>query len=218
MMMAFIAIFGGLILSSCSKDDLSVGLKSIDNEVIIGTRMGSMPDRSWDCKHCGYTNPMWLCQCGYCGSDYEGTYTKAITSIAAQLPEIIKISQSRDALIKHLSEHDPDLPQIPPHIEFFSYPCEKWYETRIATKYLEDIQNTIFYRPNSDYAAGLEFAWYNIVRILYPGKSDILKVQNTWVRFLVGDGRQMRDDKGRGLKDGTQAAIDAFEAYMNSKH
>jgi hypothetical protein len=64
-----------------------------------------------------------------------------------------------------------------------------------------------------EYAEGVEFGWYRTVRTLYPGDTKVERLRVTYDKWLINTGKYLTDQRGRGIKAGSKAAIKAFEAY-----
>lgn len=98
-----------------------------------------------------------------------------------------------------------------PHLEYTVKAPEPWYDTYKSQTFYEK-EKTLFYYSDPVYAEGVDLGWYRTVRVLYPGQTNVVKMERAYDRWLLGDGRLMRDTFGQGLKAGTKAAVDAFAA------
>ena len=89
------------------------------------------------------------------------------------------------------------------------FPPEAWFDYPKALSYYNALK-TFQYNTSAAYAEGVEYGWYRTVRMLYPKYTDVSSAQRIFDLFLVNEGRNMRDQKGMGIKAGAKAAIEAY--------
>lgn len=90
------------------------------------------------------------------------------------------------------------------------YAPSAWFEATSALKYYNNIKATLFYNSDRAYAEAVDFAWYRTVRILYPDITPMYKVKSSYDKWVISENRNLKGSKGKGLIDGTKAAVDAF--------
>lgn len=199
----------GLFFCGCTKDDQ---MAASDADAPILTRASTFhwqcPNENENGETCGFRNGGWRNTCADCGKDYSPEHGNFLLTIS----DAIEVTSPReDGGGAYPSDPNPDLIQLPGN-RFPAYTPPIWYETANALKYYEN-GKTVTYQYSKAYAEGYDFAWYRTVRMLFPRKTEKSKLQLKFDKFCVNEGRNLRDDKGRGIKAGTQAAIDAFLAH-----
>lgn len=201
---------GGLLLSSCSKDELTVDPAGRDDQVVT---KASAPDGHWRCRNmrkdnteCGFLNPGWRDKCVACDKSYNSYHGGLLVTF---FQTILKNYVDIETGATDINESNIRNRIIIPGGILLQYAPASWYESAKAQRYYTDLK-TLGYYSDPKYAEGVDLGWYRTVRMLYPGISDKGKVEREHTRWVIGDGRFMKDSNGRGLKDGTNAAVKAF--------
>lgn len=192
-------------LSSCSKDDnMKVDLSN--NELPSETRSSSR--FTWFCDYCGYENMNWRYYCLLCHS--ENDKHKTFSTV------LFDYIGSVTTFVTTIKEYEIDDYNVQNRIElpggvFPEFAPTPWFESYKAQQYYNNLK-TLSYYSDPVYAEAIDYAWYRTVRVLYPGYTNLTKVEKIYDKWLVNEGRNLRGTYGSGLKTGTKAAIEAFGA------
>lgn len=203
----FMGIISGPLLNSCSQEDF--GDQLANNNTQAQTR-AARSSWHWKCPSCGFYNGGWKSNCSYCGKTYSSEHRDLIYTILDCLTQHLKIIETIEGVGGSAGDTNRTI-----EIDTNKFPArvpEAWYETSRSLKYYEELKN-MTYVGIPEYAEGVEFGWYRTVRTLYPGDTKVERVGTTYDKWLISSGKYLTDQRGRGIKAGSKAAIKAFEAY-----
>lgn len=199
--------FGAALMSGCSKEDPMVDPQIQNDEMSTLTKTSVF---HWTCQHCRFTlNSSWQNSCSRCFKEYDPTYGHLVITFYDMIKAMVKV----DYTISGTGAFPSDASvgnriQLPGRL-FLEY-APTWYETAAAKKYYTDITKILIYTSNPDYAEGVDYAWYHTVRILYPQKTNLGMAQRAYDKFIIGEGTNLKGQKGTGIKAGSKAAVNAF--------
>lgn len=176
------------------------------------TTLATRSSFHWQCNtgNCNFAlNGGWQNYCSACNQPYNPVYDYLVTTFYDMVESMVKVDytisggtgKATDATVGNRIE-------LPGRL-FLEY-APTWYETATAKKYYTDITKSFIYTSNPDYAEGVDFAWYHTVRILYPKMTNLGMAQRAYDRFIVGEGTNLKGQKGTGIKAGSKAALNAF--------
>lgn len=199
---------GGLFLNGCSKEDL-VGDQPIQKEdASLLTRASGF---HWQCTYqdCRFSlNGGWRNYCSACGKEYNASHGRLVLSFSDAISRTVGFDSGGGLMNDDNVGNRIELPKK----LFLSYGPGSWFETSASLKYYENLK-TLFYHSDSAYAEGVDFGWYRTIRVLYPKISNLTTIERLYDQFIINEGRYLTGSNGKGIKDGSKAAIDAFKAY-----
>ena len=195
----------GLFFTACNNEKLPELNKSELSSRALN------PKFHWTCPECGFLNAAWrnTCTDPACGEKYSTPHANLCLSFMGLISSSIEITTELSGVS---DEYHP--------IElgdgtFPSYLPTAWYEEsgpqglyneherlRLTSMFLTD-----------EYWEGFEFGWYRTTRILYPQYHQPVRVESAYTRFMLNNNSLFTGDKGDGIKDGTELAIEAFVYY-----
>lgn len=190
-------------LCGCSGDSLDESLSVPENSSAdnLMSRAGSW---HWICK-CGFLNVGWRNSCSSCGKEYSSTYSDGFTlSLIDQVVNKIEMLPASG---------EPEIGQVECPGGVFLYPApEPWYEETQAINIYNMEKHSSIYGGSATYVEGFDFGWYHTVCVLYPQFHQAARVTMIFERFKSSVTGQdlLRTTNGKGLIDGTEAAIKAF--------
>ena len=200
----FTICISALLFIGCAKDDSVEKSDQNPSEQQISTRA---PQYHWTCSKCGLLNAGWRDKCAKpsCPGKYSNEHGNLIVSF---MDSGVTTAQTT---LEGIGDYDNTNRIQLPNLEYTAKAPEPWYDTYKSQTYYENLK-TLAYYSDTKYAEGVDLGWYRTVRVLYPGQTNVTKMQRVYDRWVIGEGRLMRDSFGRGLKAGTKAAVDAFGA------
>lgn len=207
--LALTVAVGGLLSSSCSKEDLNAD-RPIQKDLIQPETRGT-DNFHWACKdpNCRYTlNAPWQNYCIRCRKEYDAGYGNYTLSCLLSISTAVKVSKEITGGGK---EHPLELQtRVYP-----AFPPPEWYESAIAMKYYNELINSWNGRFLPGYLDGVKYGWYRTTRSLYPGITKSATLDTDYDKFIISGGaRDLTGNEGKGVLDATKAAIDAFILYV----
>lgn len=195
-------ISAGLVILSCSKTEIPRNENLLEE---IETRVEDL-NKDWTCPSCRTKNFEWRSVCIVCGEKYNkahGNYIESVWQIiiggGGFISEIDGLKPTEVG--KRVQLPNGNFPSIEP---------EPWFENAGALKYYNELQSSFAYRFTPDYAAGADYAWYHTTHILYPKYLDKTQVERLYTKWELNEARNLKGDIGKGIKDGTKAAVTAY--------
>lgn len=195
-------ISAGIFIIGCSKTEIP---RNENQPEEIETRVEDL-NKDWTCPYCRTKNFEWRSVCIVCGEKnnkalaiFTETLWQTIIGAGAFITEIKGLEPTEVG--KRIQLPNGNFPSIEP---------ESWFENAGALKYYKDLQSSFAYRFTPDYAAGADYAWYHTTHILYPKYLDKTQVERLHTKWELNEARNLKGDIGKGIKDGSKAAVTAF--------
>ena len=198
-------IFCILLLNGCQKEELAL---SNNDDVATGVATRALSGFHWKCPKCGFLNGGWRSTCSNLGCDgvYEESHGDMLLSLITSMKDVIELVEAGGGPI------DPNRIEIKKNL-FPAIAPEPWYEEAIAVRYYETFRSTSTDSANSSFIEAYDFAWYRTVRVLYPYRHTVAAVNREFSIYNTRVGPTLkRTAKGRGILEGTRAAVQAFDA------
>lgn len=165
--------------------------------------------KDWQCEQCGSMNRPWRNNCLLCRKEYNPSLGRLLLSFQSIIATMVEFDNGSGIMTDDKINNRVELPGK----LYMVYAPSAWYENAVAKRYYTDITKTLQYTSGSDYAEGVDVAWYRAVRMLYPGKTNPATAKKTYDRFILDEGRNLSGQKGAGIKAGAKAAVEAYDAY-----
>lgn len=198
-------IFCISFLNGCQKEELTL---SNNDDVATGVTTRVLSGFHWKCPRCGFLNGGWRSTCTNldCNGEYEASHSDMLLGFVKAMTNVIKLVGAEGGPI------DPNRIEIKKNL-FPAIAPEPWYEEAIAVRYYETARSVSMDSANKLFLEVYDFAWYRTVRVLYPYRHTVAAVNREFSIYNTRIGPTLKQTaKGRGILEGTRAAVQAFDA------
>lgn len=195
----------GLFLFACSDEKVPELSRTTLNA------RASTTNFHWKCPKCKLLNAPWRNTCANpeCGAKYSKPHGDLCTTLTNLIANSIEFTTEISGVADEF--HPIELADG----YFPTYLPTAWYEeSGPQSLYNEHEKKRLTSMILSDeYWEGFEFGWYRTTRILYPSYHHAVSVESAHTRFMLNNSSLFTGDTGKGIKEGTALAIEAYVYY-----
>lgn len=196
-----LSIFSFMLLS-CEKDAREAITPPDNQNPELATKSAYDDLYTWVCDACNTRNSKVFSICRSCGTEYSPEHVDYIIERWREVQTIITTFPIQGEAEQTV--------QLASNL-FTAIEVPAWYNTSHSISIYNSYLNSLVIPP--DYVEAFNYAWYKTTRILYPGQHNKNSIESSFTRWRLSVASVLTGQKGSGLKDGTQAAVEAFVDY-----